>query len=195
MTLNLERIRSSRFSDIALAVLLLAASVVPPVVHAFEIYPSAVTASGSLVCGEPDYDLTYTVGEVAVGRSSNTEFRLWSGFQPPRRVTVLCPTVAGIHDLGPVDNLSWSISVNPNPSSGALQIRYNSRSTAPPRVVVHDLSGREVKVLQPVETGVGPHHVYWDGLDASGNEVVSGLYFVVLHAEGRRQTERLVVLR
>jgi hypothetical protein len=62
-------------------------------------------------------------------------------------------------------------------------------------VWIADVRGRRVRVMGSGPLPAGPHVLVWDGHDDSGREVRSGIYFVVLEAEDRRLTRRMVTVR
>ncbi len=74
----------------------------------------------------------------------------------------------------------------PNPFSYSTSIRYQVPVDGLPRTAVslaiYDLSGRLVRTLVDTEQGPGYYVVRWDGKDASGYAVASGLYFYRLSA-------------
>ncbi|MDH7559539.1 MAG: FlgD immunoglobulin-like domain containing protein [bacterium] len=84
----------------------------------------------------------------------------------------------------------------PNPFSALTTIQYGvPQSTASMRIRIVDVLGREVANLASgaVEPGYGK--VAWEGNDAQGRPVPSGVYFVVLAVEGKRLTRKLLLLR
>lgn len=66
------------------------------------------------------------------------------------------------------------------------------------RLAVHDLLGREIRVLVDGVVGEGERSVAWDGLDATGRAVASGVYLYRLEAPGSGiapLVRRMVLLR
>jgi flagellar hook assembly protein FlgD len=62
-------------------------------------------------------------------------------------------------------------------------------------VAVTDVAGRRVRRLGAGSLPAGRHTVRWDGRDATGRPVASGVYFLVLETEERRVTRKLVLVR
>jgi flagellar hook assembly protein FlgD len=60
---------------------------------------------------------------------------------------------------------------------------------------VYDVLGRRVQVLVDERKEAGRHTVQWNGQDASGRPLASGLYFVRLQAGDRQLTQRLTLVR
>jgi flagellar hook assembly protein FlgD len=46
------------------------------------------------------------------------------------------------------------------------------------RIAVHDLRGRQVRVLRDGWQAAGQHRIAWDGRDSRGREAASGVYYV-----------------
>jgi hypothetical protein len=90
---------------------------------------------------------------------------------------------------------SWSpvLSCAPNPFRHATRVTYSLERAAFVDVRVFDVVGRQVAVLDRGARPAGSHDVAWDGRDAGGLEVATGVYFVRLVA-GARTFERKVVL-
>jgi hypothetical protein len=83
-----------------------------------------------------------------------------------------------------------------NPSSGEIEIAFRCGGAGSGEVAVYDAAGRRVRTLARSAHGRGDTGVLaWDGRDASGGRVASGLYWVRLIAGSRTETARLVVIR
>ncbi len=78
----------------------------------------------------------------------------------------------------------------PNPFNPRTLIPIVIQETGPVRVVVHDAAGRLVAVLFDGLLAAGRHELSFDGTACA-----SGLYFVSLEAEGRRDTRKMLLLR
>jgi len=82
----------------------------------------------------------------------------------------------------------------PNPASRAL-IHFDLRRAGRVSLRVYDISGRQVAELVNRSLEPGSHDVRWDGLDAGGRPVRSGIYFYELAMNGERIARRMVVAR
>mgnify|MGYP000974098669 CR=1 FL=1 len=60
---------------------------------------------------------------------------------------------------------------------------------------VYDLLGREVAVLTEGERSAGRHEAVWDGRDASGRAVSSGVYLYRLEAGGQAGMGKMTLVR
>ena len=78
--------------------------------------------------------------------------------------------------------VQWSLAAAPNPFNPATTIRYEVPTAAQVRLMVYDVLGREVTVLVDERREPGCYAVTWDGRDAAGRLVASGVYVVRLEA-------------
>lgn len=83
----------------------------------------------------------------------------------------------------------------PNPFNPSTQVRFDLASPGRVRLTVYDVNGRLVRVLCDEARAVGAWSVEWDGRDAGGNRVASGVYLVGMRAEGYEQTCRVTLLK
>jgi hypothetical protein len=84
----------------------------------------------------------------------------------------------------------------PNPFNPVTTIGYDvpaggGRVT----IEVFDVNGRLVRTLVDGVVGEGVRSVVWDGRDAEGKEVGSGVYFCRMKAEGLEQTVKMTLLK
>jgi hypothetical protein len=78
----------------------------------------------------------------------------------------------------------------PNPFNPSTHLPFSLSRAGEARLTVYDTRGAQVAVLADGWRAAGAHEVAWD---ASGQ--ASGVYLVVLEAEGRRLVERLTLLK
>jgi hypothetical protein len=83
----------------------------------------------------------------------------------------------------------------PNPFRPGDAIRFRIAAPAEARLAIYDLRGRLVRVLVDGSARAGEGRAAWDGNDASGRAVPSGVYFYRLTAQGHSSTGRLLLLR
>jgi hypothetical protein len=88
------------------------------------------------------------------------------------------------------------LASRPNPSRGPSEIHFLLPATCTADVALFDLAGRRVRSLASGELSTpGEHTIHWDGRDASGAPVHSGVYFVKVRAGRDVGVKRLIVLR
>jgi len=64
----------------------------------------------------------------------------------------------------------------PNPFNPSTRVQFAVTSRGPVRVAVFDVAGRWIRDLARGDYAPGIHHVQWDGTDAQGRPVSSGVY-------------------
>lgn len=93
------------------------------------------------------------------------------------------PRVAALHPVAP------------NPFNPATTIAFDLAQGERVRLEIFDAAGRRVCVLLDELRAAGAHRVRWDGLDANGQSVASGVYFCRLDAGTFRGTRRMTLVR
>ena len=83
----------------------------------------------------------------------------------------------------------------PNPFNPTTQIDYTLPEPARVELRVYNILGQEVKTLVNFEQAAGSHQVVWDGTDASGNGVSSGIYFYKLLTPTSVQTKKMMFVQ
>ncbi len=81
----------------------------------------------------------------------------------------------------------------PNPFNLETTIQYSLPVQGDVSLIVYNLVGQEVKVLVDKNLAGGKFSARWDGRDASGREVASGIYFVRLRAAGRSALRKIAL--
>jgi hypothetical protein len=87
------------------------------------------------------------------------------------------------------------LTTSPNPFNPRLDIAFRLTYGGPVRLQVLDVRGRHVKTLVDEPCPAGSATVVWDGTDAAGRTVASGVYQVRLESEGGRVEERVTLVR
>ena len=83
----------------------------------------------------------------------------------------------------------------PNPFNPGTSLQLSVDRAQVLRVSIHDARGYHVRTLLEGYVEAGDLALRWDGRDASGAGVASGVYFAKLDARSGRQTQRLVLMR
>jgi beta-glucosidase len=83
----------------------------------------------------------------------------------------------------------------PNPFNHSTTIPYGVTQAARVRIVLVDISGRNIRTLVDAMLDPGRYRAEWDGRDDSGKEVSSGAYLVRMDAGTFRKTRKLMLLR
>lgn len=96
---------------------------------------------------------------------------------------------------GPAGAPVLALHNEPNPFNPATVIRFELPDDSQVTLEILDLAGRRVRVLADAVLSAGPHAIRWDGRDASGRGVASGVYFYRLDAGARHATGRMALVR
>ena len=88
----------------------------------------------------------------------------------------------------------------PNPFNPETWIPYQLAAAASVRIHIYDLMGRRVRTLdlghQPAGTYLSRNRAaYWDGQDALGRRVATGIYFYQLETDNFTATRRMVIIK
>ncbi len=84
---------------------------------------------------------------------------------------------------------------HPNPFNPMTRIRYYLPENCHVRIDIYDISGRRIARLVNENQSKGNHDVGWNGKDAKGTNVASGVYFYKLQAAKETITRKMVILR
>lgn len=85
--------------------------------------------------------------------------------------------------------------IAPNPARGETSIWLDMSKAQTVRVSIYDLAGRQVRELVSGVVGAGAHGSRWDGRDASGRRVASGVYIARLTTAAGTQSRHFVFVR
>jgi len=95
---------------------------------------------------------------------------------------------------GPLPFVSLSQPA-PNPFGSSTTLDYLLPSAGRATVTVYDISGRVVSRIDLGERPQGSHSFVWNGADAGGSPLASGVYFLRLESGGQSATRRAVIIR
>ena len=84
---------------------------------------------------------------------------------------------------------------SPNPFNAVTEIRYRIPEAGDVALRIYNTLGQEVHRLVDEVQSAGTYRVRWDGRDAAGRQVASGLYFCRLEAGGFSRTIKMALLR
>jgi hypothetical protein len=149
---------------------------------------SVVGIGGGEMTGS-NYKCGSTVGQTAAGQLTGTSYWALIGFwQPEGQVGVReqayspsQPFVTRLH------------APKPNPSRAAAFLRYSLGASAHASLSIHDLTGRQIRVLVNSQQKPGTYGVTWNGRDQVGRRLANGVYFCRFTAGDYRATEKVVL--
>jgi hypothetical protein len=87
------------------------------------------------------------------------------------------------------------LNVQPNPFAERAALAFSLDAAANARLELFDLRGARVRTLLDATVAAGGHECFWDGRDAAGHTVPSGLYLARLRVGGRDTITRVVRMR
>jgi CubicO group peptidase (beta-lactamase class C family) len=83
----------------------------------------------------------------------------------------------------------------PNPFYASTRISFELPGRTKVKLVVYDLSGRQVRLLTNSLFRAGKHSVVWNGHNDEGKAMASGLYFIHLQAADHVLTRKIMMLK
>ena len=113
-------------------------------------------------------------------------------------------TATGVEDpVRPNLPKQFTLAQNyPNPFNPSTTIQYTINQVSFGRssrlrtlLTVYNLQGRRVRTLVDAEQGAGEYTIQWDGTDASGDKVASGIYLYRLERGDRSESKKMVLLK
>lgn len=90
---------------------------------------------------------------------------------------------------------SLAVRVSPNPFTHGTEVSFASPAPASVELTVHDVTGRRVRTLLSADGVEGVRTARWDGRDAEGRPLASGVYFVRLERDGVVASRQVVLTR
>jgi hypothetical protein len=142
------------------------------------------TADESYLDGGLEVGVTYYYRVLAIDAQDNVS-------EPSDPVSHL------FEGTGVPEEFEASVSfVRPNPSSGEATVAYTVPSDgASVTMDVFDVRGRHVRVLLDLHQEGGAYQAIWDGRDARGEEVASGIYFFRVAIDDLEEVRKVVLIR
>ena len=83
----------------------------------------------------------------------------------------------------------------PNPFNPSTRIEYEIAKQGDVEIAIYDIAGRLVKTLLHSYQYPGSHVLQWDGKDAGGITVTSGVYFYRISSNGNQVSRKMLLLR
>jgi hypothetical protein len=83
----------------------------------------------------------------------------------------------------------------PNPFNPHTRIAYFLPRACQVKLEVFNILGQKIRTLVDEDQTAGNREVSWDGMNAAGEEVASGVYFYKLEADDFTQSKKMVLIR
>jgi hypothetical protein len=97
--------------------------------------------------------------------------------------------------LRDVPSVTDFLPFGPNPFRTETRIRFSLDGTHSVSLKVYDVQGRLVNTLFTGTRSRGAYEKQWTGVDRNGQALPSGVYFVVMNADRRQLTKKVVIIR
>ncbi|MFZ5519234.1 MAG: S8 family serine peptidase [Candidatus Zhuqueibacterota bacterium] len=140
----------------------------------------------NLITGAGEYsfqDATPMAGKVYYYKLEEITLTGHTKFHDP--ISVTAPTPA-----------NYSLSQNyPNPFNHTTSFKFQIPTSQYVLIEVYNVLGRKLRTLVDERREAGYYTVSWDGVDDQGMNVVSGVYFYHISANGFHMTHKMVVVR
>jgi len=106
----------------------------------------------------------------------------------------LSATFARINSTNIPSNFELSQNY-PNPFNPETVIHFAIPQETHVKMAIYDVLGREVSTLIDENLKADYHSVKWDGLNQSGEQASSGVYFYRLQTDGFQMVKKMVLIR
>ena len=90
--------------------------------------------------------------------------------------------------------VSLTLTGSPNPFNGRIVFQIGGLKPGGGELSIFDIRGRRVDTRLLPQQG-GPIALSWDGKNAEGSAVASGIYFAVVTNQGQRQTRKITYVK
>jgi hypothetical protein len=98
----------------------------------------------------------------------------------------------------PSDQMASGFSLGdnrPNPFNPETELSYVLPRDCHVNLTIYNVLGKRIRVLVDGHRTTGQHYVLWDGKDAAGRDVGSGIYFYRIKAEQFAETKKMILMR
>ncbi len=168
-------------------------AIAPTTAHAQEavIQHSVFGSGGGMVSSRDGATMQGTVGQPAIGRASNANTQLASGFWYLWGKVTIVTAVENDRPGGRQLPLATRLHANaPNPFNPSTTIRFDLSRDGSVRLELFDLKGRRVAVMIDAWMSAGEHQLIFRPQNLS-----SGTYFYRLVTPDTELTRRMVLVR
>lgn len=150
--------------------------------------------NGGRISGVNTADLTITNAVAADSGLYDVVVTQGTIVEPSREAKVVVSNTVGVDPSPAIAHMSLA-APRPNPFLGNTRLEFELARADRVSLVVTDALGRRVKELMPsTSMPAGRYAIDWNGTDAVGNRVASGVYFIQLMASGTQRVQRAVLL-
>lgn len=137
-------------------------------------------------------------GSVRLRYTSTVDQVLWlvcDSYGLGERPYILHGSLGQVTSAPPTAPRELSVQAAPNPFNPATRISYTLPRSGPVLLKIVTLDGKLLRTLANDDREAGQHDILWDGRDASGRLLASGVYLVSLSAGGEAVSARVLLLK
>lgn len=84
-----------------------------------------------------------------------------------------------------ISDINYNLHNYPNPFNPTTKIEFSIQNDSKIVLSVFNIKGQKIKTLANNQLSKGNHSIIWNGIDESGNEVCSGIYYYKLNVNGK----------
>ena len=111
-------------------------------------------------------------------------------------VTLILDSQTGVDDLGGTLPTAFSLGQNyPNPFNPTTAIEFNLPKASHVTLTIYNILGQRVTDLINSTLSAGNKSIEWNGTDANGRTVESGVYFYKISADEFSMTRKMMMLK
>jgi len=172
--------------------MILCTLLVPGLAHAQLTIPRHTVDGGGGRASSGTFRLHATAGQPEAFRppAANAHWNVRGGFWVPGADAATA--VEGPAPLPRAFRLHTNV---PNPFNPSTTIRFDVPRTSRVRVEVYNLRGERVRVLRDRVFDAGRHAAVWNGTDHRGAGIASGVYLVLVRAEGFEARQKVTLVK
>ena len=154
--------------------------------------PRSVFGNGATTTSDGSFKIVGTLGQPAIGLMSTNDHTSLAGFWYTtfERAT----SIEQLEDEGLPRGFRLDQNY-PNPFNPQTTIRYDVPEASDVRIVVYSTLGQEVRTLIADQREAGRHQVVWNGRDALGRQVATGVYLIRMNAGSFSRVQRVMLLK
>jgi len=149
--------------------------------------------------GQIDIPYLYNRNNLVQGNNYSGKINIISN-DPDERFASIQINVHYIDPSSIDDNVNIPLTIElhqnyPNPFNPTTTIGYQVSANSFVKLKIYDLLGREIKTLVNKQQTAGSYKITWNGLDAFGSKVASGIYVYELRADLNVFKKKMILLK
>ncbi len=105
-------------------------------------------------------------------------------------------SLTAIGDEPVIKPVTYSLSQNyPNPFNPSTTLRYSIPNAGKVTLEIYNVLGQKIRTLLQNEVTAGTHLSVWNGLDDTGKQVSTGVYFYKLTTKNFTDTKKMILMK